>query len=336
MDRTKILPFLSGFGWARRRRNRPRHHQGVAGCQTWWGRPLACQSSLSNTAGGRFGISTLLLLFCVACFGCSRRPEIVIGAKNFTEQVVLGEILAQQIERRVGVPVVRKFELGGTLLAHEALVSGSIDLYPEYTGTALTAVLKRPPQSDSQAVFHAVREAYRRQWKLAWMPPFGFNNTFAMIVRRDENVTTLSGAARAHAWRLGIGYEFRDRPDGLPGLLRAYPLRLAGDPVTMDLGLLYAALDNRKVDMIAANSTDGLIAVHKVTVLEDDRHYFPPYQCAAVVREDTLARYPALRGALEELSGKISDSVMRQLNYQMDGPHRPVAQVAAEFLRSLH
>lgn len=248
---------------------------------------------------------------------------------------MLGEILAQQIERRMGVPVVRKFELGGTLLAHEALVSGSIDLYPEYTGTALTAVLKRPPRSDPQAVFNAVRDAYHQRWKLAWMAPFGFNNTFAMIVRRDENLTTLSAAARAHAWRLGMGYEFRSRADGLPGLLRAYPLRLAGDPATMDLGLLYAALDNRKVDMIAANSTDGLISARNVTVLEDDRHYFPPYQCAAVVREDTLARYPALRGALAELSGKISDPVMRRLNYQLDGTHRPPAQVAAEFLRSL-
>jgi osmoprotectant transport system substrate-binding protein len=283
----------------------------------------------------RLCVSALFVMLCVAAAGCSRPTSIVVGSKNFTEQVVLGEILAQQIERRLGVPVVRKFELGGTLLAHQALVSGSIDLYPEYTGTALTAVLKDAPRSDPQAVFNAVRDAYHQRWKLAWMAPFGFNNTFAMIVRREENLATLSAAARAHPWRLGMGYEFRNRPDGLQGLLRAYPLRLAGDPATMDLGLLYAALDNGKVDMIAANSTDGLIAARKVTVLEDDRHYFPPYQCAAVVREDTLARYPALRGALEELSGKISDTVMRRLNYQLDGPHRPPAQVAAEFLRSL-
>lgn len=279
--------------------------------------------------------AVFILAACAGLAGCSRSPAIVVGSKNFTEQVVLGEILAQQIERRVGVPVVRKFELGGTLLAHEALVSGSLDVYPEYTGTALTAILKQAPQSDAQAVFNTVRDAYHRRWKVAWMAPFGFNNTFAMIVRRGENLTTLSAAAQAHPWRLGMGYEFRNRPDGLEGLLRVYRLRLSGDPATMDLGLLYTALDSGKVDMIAANSTDGMIAARNVTVLADDRHYFPPYQCAAVVRESTLARYPALRGAIEELSGKISDSAMRRLNYQVDGAHRPAAEVAAEFLKSV-
>jgi len=264
---------------------------------------------------------------------CSKQTAIVVGSKNFTEQVLLGEILAQQIERRLHVPVVRKLDLGGTLLAHEALTSGSIDLYPEYTGTALTAVLKRPPLGDAKAVFDAVHEAYQRQWQLAWMKPLGFNNTFAMVVRRDEKTTTLSGAARERAWKLGMGYEFRERPDGLDGLLKAYHLRLSGDPVTMDLGLLYTALQSRKVDMAAANSTDGMLSVLDVAVLDDDRHYFPPYECAAVVRESTLMRYPSLRAALEELSGRLTDSVMRNLNYQVDGKHRPAAEVAEEFLR---
>ena len=267
---------------------------------------------------------------------CARPPAIVVGSKNFTEQVLLGEILAQQIERKLGVRVVRKLDLGGTMLAHEALAAGSIDLYPEYTGTALTAVLKRPVLSDPRAVLDQVRDAYHRQWHLAWLAPFGFNNTFAMIVRRDEKLQTLSAAARAHAWRLGIGYEFRQRPDGLDGLLKAYRLRLSADPLTMDLGVLYAALESRKVDMIAANSTDGLISVRNVTVLDDDRAYFPPYQCAAVVREETLARFPALRSALEPLSGRLPNAVMRSLNYQVDGKHRPVADVAAGFLQTLN
>ena len=258
----------------------------------------------------------------------------MVGSKNFTEQVLLGEILAQQIERRLGVPVSRKLDLGGTLLAHEALTGGSIDLYPEYTGTALTAVLKRPSQPDAKAVFDAVHEAYHRQWRLEWVPPFGFINTFAMVVRRDSGQSTLSGAAQAQSWRLGMGYEFRQRPDGLDGLLNAYRLRLQGEPVTMDLGLLYAALQSRKVDMIAANSTDGLLSVLDVTVLADDRNYFPPYQCAVIVREDTLARYPGLRAALEQLSGAITENVMRNLNYQVDGKHRRVADVAEEFLRT--
>jgi len=276
----------------------------------------------------------------VACLSlvaasCGGRDAIVVGSKNFTEQVLLGEILARHIERSLGVPVVRKLDLGGTMLAHEAVVKGSLDLYPEYTGTALTEVLKRPIAREPQAVLDAVRDAYQRQWKLTWLPPFGFNNTFAMIVRRDAGVSTLSAAAQAQAWRLGMGYEFQQRPDGLDGLVKTYRLRLSGQPVTMDLGLLYSALQNRKVDLIAANSTDGLISTLPVSALDDDRHYFPPYECAVVVREATLARYPNLRGALEQLSGKISDSAMRRLNYEVDGKHRPAAEVAAEFLRGL-
>ena len=266
---------------------------------------------------------------------CGTRDTIAVGSKNFTEQVLLGEILAGQIERRLGVTVVRKLDLGGTMLAHEALVNGSLDLYPEYTGTALTEVLKRPIERDPQAVFQEVRQAYKQRWNLEWLAPFGFNNTFAMIVRRDAGVSTLSEAARAHPWRLGMGYEFSQRPDGLDGLLKTYGLRLAGEPVTLDLGLLYSALEKRQVDLIAANSTDGLISALPVVVLEDDRHYFPPYQCAVVVREATLMRYPKVRPALQQLSGKISDETMRRLNYEVDGKHRPAAEVAAEFLNQL-
>lgn len=278
-------------------------------------------------------LSTCALL--AGALSCSRQRPIVVGSKNFTEQVLLGEIFAQQIERRLHVSVTRKLDLGGTLLAHEALTGGSIDLYPEYTGTALTSVLKRPPLADPKAVFDSVREAYQRRWQLEWLPPLGFNNTFAMVVRGDAKETTLSAAAAAHAWRLGIGYEFRQRPDGLDGLMHTYRLRLAADPLTMDLGLLYSALDQNKVDMIAANSTDGLLSVRNVKILDDDRRYFPPYECAAVVRADTLARYPGLRAALEQLSGHLTDGVMRKLNYQVDGKHRRVADVAAEFLRGM-
>jgi osmoprotectant transport system substrate-binding protein len=270
--------------------------------------------------------------------GCGRPSRIVVGSKNFSEQVLLGEILAQQIERRTGLPVERKLNLGGTMLAQEALAKGDLDLYPEYTGTALTAVLKQPPIADRAEALAAVRKAYRERWGLEWLAPLGFNDTFAMIVRGDtaraSNLRTLSEAAAAQAWRLGIGYEFQQRPDGLAGLVKAYGLRMAGDPVTMDLGLLYQALNARKVDLIAANSTDGLISALDVKVLDDDRHYFPPYECAVVVRSAALDRYPKLRAALDELSGKLSDDTMRRLNYEVDGKHRAVAQVAAEFLRS--
>ncbi|HUB82574.1 MAG TPA: glycine betaine ABC transporter substrate-binding protein [Bryobacteraceae bacterium] len=282
---------------------------------------------------------TVACLSALLLASCGGQRTIVVGSKNFTEQVILGEILAQQIERQMHVPVERYLNLGGTLLVHEALVRGSIDLYPEYTGTALTAVLKRAPEKDSAAVLNQVREAYRKRWKLDWLSPLGFNNTFAMIVRgekaRSEHLATLSDAAQAQAWRLGVGAEFQNRADGLPGLMKAYDLRLDGQPVTMDLGLLYTALDGRKVDMIAANSTDGQAAVRDVAILRDDRHYFPPYDCAVVAREETLERYPALRAAMEQLSGRLTTETMRRLNQQVEGLHRPVPQVAREFLNSL-
>lgn len=278
-----------------------------------------------------------LILLLLA--GCGRKPaDLVVGSKNFTEQALLGELLAQHLERRLGLKVDRKLNLGGTLLAHQALTSGSIDLYPEYTGTALTAVLKRPPLSDPAAVLSQVREAYRSQWHLDWLRPLGFNNTFAMIVRgetaRNAKLVTLSEAAGLRPWKLGVGYEFVQRPDGLPGLLKTYGLHTKGDPITMDLGLLYAALKSRRVDLIAASSTDGLISVLDVKVLDDDRRYFPPYECAVIAREDTLARVPGLRDALEQLSGKLPDQVMRKLNFGVDGEHRPPAQVASRFLDS--
>jgi osmoprotectant transport system substrate-binding protein len=280
----------------------------------------------------------LLTAAALTLAACGPKPVLVVGSKNFTEQVLLAEILAQHIEHRLHIPVARKFNLGGTLLAHTAITSGAIDLYPEYSGTALTAVLKLPPSKDPAAVMSLVRAAYRQQWRLEWLRPLGFNNTFAMMVRGDiarrTGIRTLSDAARTQAWKLGAGYEFKQRPDGLAGLLAAYNLRTDGDPVTMDLGLLYAALKSRKVDLIAANSTDGLAAVLDVGLLEDDRHYFPPYECAVVAREDTLARLPGLRDAIEELSGKFPDAVMRKLNFGVDGEHRPPAQVAARFLET--
>ncbi len=272
--------------------------------------------------------------------GCSRQPRIVVGSKNFTEQIILGEILAQQLERRTHLQVQRKFNLGGTLLTQEALVSGAIDLYPEYTGTALAAILKEKPSSDAGAVFRQVKAAYHDRWRLQWFPPLGFANTFAMTVRGEtastEQLKSISDAARTQRpWRLGAGYEFLQRPDGLSGLFRAYGLRIQDSPVTMDLGLLYRALENDQVDMIAANSTDGLLSVLDVRVLLDDRKCFPPYECAVVVREGVLAEHPELGPALEELSGRIFEPAMRRLNYEVDGKHRSVPEVASEFLRTL-
>jgi glycine betaine/choline ABC-type transport system substrate-binding protein len=268
--------------------------------------------------------------------GCSSRPHIVVGSKNFTEQVVLAEIIAQQIEKRTTIQVERKIDLGGTLLANEALKSGSIDLYPEYTGTALTAILKRPINKDPGAVLSEVRHGYA-QWHLSWLQPLGFNNTFAMVVRTNTakplHITNLTEAAHRPApWRLGVGYEFVERPDGLDGLKKVYDLRINGDPVTMDLGLLYPAMRNGTIEMGAGSETDAFLTDSEFTVLSDDKHYFPPYECAIVVRDQSLSQFPQLKSVLEELSGQISDKAMRQLNAAVDRNHRSPADVAREFL----
>jgi osmoprotectant transport system substrate-binding protein len=281
-------------------------------------------------------VRTSYLLLVLILAGCSSKPHIVVGSKNFTEQVVLAELIAQQIENRTGIEVERKIDLGGTLLAHEALKTGSIDLYPEYTGTALTAILKRPVSKDPAAVFSEVHQGYT-QWRLSWLRPFGFNNTFAMVVRSDtarsQHLTTLTSATqRAAPWRLGVGYEFVERPDGLDGLKKAYTLKISGDPVTMDLGLLYPALRNGTIEMGAASETDALLTDPAFAVLTDDKHYFPPYECAIVVRDQALSNFPHLKSVLEELSGRISDTTMRQLNAAVDRDHRSVADVARDFL----
>lgn len=269
----------------------------------------------------------LLLLLLTAC---APRP-ITVGSKNFTEQSILGEIIAQHLERELHVPIARKPDLGGTFVAQQALLTGAIDLYPEYTGTALASVLKQPLTSDPRAALDRVRAGYR-PWNLEWTASLGFENTFAMAVRREDaqarHLTTLTDAARDPApWHLGVGFEFEQRPDGLPGLQRAYHLPLAGPPKAMDLGLLYRALAGKQVDIVAGNSTDGALSVLPLQILQDDRHFFPPYEAAIVYRPT-----PALRDALKKLEGRITATTMRALNYQVDGRHNSPHDVAAAFL----
>lgn len=278
---------------------------------------------------------TTLVSLIVLLTACGRGDRLTIGAKNFTEQLILGEIIAQHLEQRLGKPVERRFNLGGALLAQNALTSGQIDILPEYTGTALTTVLKLPPNPSPEQTLAQVRQGYQ-QWQLEWLDPLGFNNTFAMVIRKADadrlGIKTLTEAANAQPWKLGVGYEFLTRPDGWPGLQKAYALRLDGNPTTMDLGLLYAALRSQKVDIAAANSTDGLLSTGEFTVLEDDRRYFPPYQAAIIVRTAVLT--PEVRKALFELSGAIDDTVMRRLNHEVAGRQRQATEVAREFLAS--
>jgi osmoprotectant transport system substrate-binding protein len=278
------------------------------------------------------------LAACIALTSCSppRPDHPVIGAKNFTEQVVLGELLAQEIESKSSLKVERRFYLAGSYICQQAMVSGRIDAYVEYTGTALTAVLKQPVDRDPQSVLDTVRRLYATRYNISVAQPLGFENTFAMVIRGDDarrlHLETLSQAALyAPQWHLGVGYEFEQRPDGLPGLSSTYGLHFAAAPRTMDLGLLYRALNAHQVDMIAANSTDGPIQAFGLTALEDDKHYFPPYQAVPLVRSGALQHWPQMQAALNALAGKITAADMRSMNEAIDGEHLDPAEVVREF-----
>jgi osmoprotectant transport system substrate-binding protein len=276
-----------------------------------------------------------LTLFFTACRP-SHSNRIVVGSKNFTEQVVLAELMAQHLEYKLHVPVERRFYLAGSYIAHQAVLADRIDLYPEYTGTALTAILKQPPNWDANVVFNQVREEYEQRFHLTVAPPFGFNNSFAMVMRGDRaqrlGITKLSQARQyAPQWTFGCGYEFLERPDGYAGFVRRYDLHFKDKPRVMDLGLLYRGLKDGQVDLAAGNDTDGLIAALKMTVLEDDLHYFPPYEAVAIINDDAIRRFPQLAFAMNDLANRISDEEMRQLNYAVDGEHRDVVDVVKEF-----
>jgi len=282
---------------------------------------------------------TLLAFACLlGLCGCGppRRDIIVVGSKNFTEQLVLGELIAQQIEAHSSLTVERRFYLAGTYICQQAILAGRIDIYPEYTGTALTAVLKEAPIKGEGEVLERVRQAYRRRFNLELTAPFGFNNTFAMEIRGEDarrlKVSSISEAAQfTPQWRAGFGYEFMERPDGYQGLAKTYGLRFAEPPRIMDLGLLARALHDKQIDIAAGNATDGLIPVLDLFVLADDKHYFPPYEAVPVVRSEVLQRHPEVSAALAALGGKISEREMQQLNYAVDGQRRDVKDVVREF-----
>jgi glycine betaine/choline ABC-type transport system substrate-binding protein len=246
--------------------------------------------------------------------------------------------MAQEIEAHTPLKVERRFYLAGTYICQQGILAGRIDIYPEYTGTALTAILKQKPESDRTQVYERVKSEYEKRLGLTLGPAFGFNDTFAMEIRGEEarrlNLKTLSqAAAYAPRWRAGFGYEFMERPDGYTGLVAAYGLHFAEAPRIMDLGLLARALHEGQIDLAAGNTTDGLIPALDLFVLEDDRHYFPPYEAVPVVRRQTLEQHPEVARVLAEFAGRISDQEMRQLNYAVDGEHRDVKEVAREFLR---
>lgn len=275
------------------------------------------------------------LLLLSACRG-NREQRIVIGSKSFTEQIILAELLAQQIRARTGLEIDRRLNLGGALICHKALTSGEIDIYVEYTGTALTVILGEEPSNNPADVLGRVKAGYASRFDLQVADPLGFDNTFAIVVRGEDarrlKLKKISDIAPYFPrWRAGFGYEFMERPDGFKGLAKTYGLRLGESPRSMELGLLYRALKDKQVDVVAGNSTDGVIAALDLVALEDDRHYFPPYEAVPIVRREALEQHPALSEALAELAGKISDEEMRRLNYAVDGEHRDVNLLVQEF-----
>lgn len=268
----------------------------------------------------------------------SHVDRIVVGSKNFTESFILGELIAQQIEAHTHLKVERRFYLAGTYICQQAILAGRIDIYPEYTGTALTAILKQDVNGDRDTVYARVKSEYERRFGLTLGPSLGFNDTFAMEIRGEDarrlNVKTLSQAAHfAPRWRAGFGYEFMERPDGYRGLAAAYGLHFAEQPRIMDLGLLARALKDHQIDFAAGNATDGLIPALDLVALEDDRHYFPPYEAVAVIREQVARQHPEVVRALADLAGTISDEEMRQMNYAVDAKHQDTGEVVREFLR---
>lgn len=280
--------------------------------------------------------AAIVLLVCVLTFGggSSNTDKVVIGSKDFTESALLAEVVAQMLEAR-GVSVERRFELGGNL-PHDALVSGTLDLYPEYTGTSYTAILHHPPISDPRAVYDQTKQEYADKFKIEVSAPIGFENTFAILVRgadaRRLKLKTISDAApHTNTWRAGFGQDFMSRDDGYPGFSKTYGLKFA-EVREMDLSLTYIALSSRQVDLIAANSTEGRIATLDLFQLADDRHYFPPYEAVYLVRQDTLQRVPALREVLAKLANAISTDEMRHLNFEVDGNRRDPKEVVREWI----
>ena len=274
-------------------------------------------------------------------FACSgEREGLVIGSKNFSEQIVLAEIMAQQIERRTDITVERRLNLGGTIVCHRALVAGQIDLYPEYTGTSFVVILREKVISEPRVVYERVKAEYEERFQVAVGQPFGFENTYALLIRGEDakrlGATTLSDIVpHSASWQAGVGHEFIERADGYSGLVETYGFRFDTPPLAMDLNLVYRAMEEGKVDLIVGNSTDARIVSLDLVQLTDDRGYFPPYEAVPVVRKQTLARYPEIAPALAALAGTITTDEMRRMNYQVDVEHQDAAQVAKEFLDGL-
>ncbi|MDJ0635740.1 MAG: glycine betaine ABC transporter substrate-binding protein [Xenococcaceae cyanobacterium MO_188.B29] len=287
------------------------------------------------------GIILLILLSTIfwqqTALVSNSNDKIIIGSKNFTEQIILGELLAQQIEKETNLQVDRRFNLGGSFIAHEAVKAGEIDGYVEYTGTAFTAILQQKVITDPQIVYQRVKQAYADKFNLVVLDSLGFENTFAIVIRGEDaqkyKLKTISEAAKyTPQWQAGFGHEFLAREDGYPGLAKTYGLQFARSPKGMEIGLMYKALSTKQVDLVAGNSTDGLIPILNLVVLEDNKKYFPPYEAVPIFNQQTLTKYPQVKEAIDQLAGTVSADTMQQMNYQVDEQALPVEEVVRKFL----
>jgi len=282
-----------------------------------------------------FAFMLIALVGIAACGGGEKK--VIVGSKEFTEQVILREMMAALIEGNSDIKAEQKF-LGGTLICFNSLKKGEIDLYAEYTGTALTAIMKHEPMTDPQEVYDAVKDAFEQQYKLVWLESLGFNNTYTLTMRRDQaqelEVQKISDLELyKDKLKSGFTHEFMERPDGYPGLVKHYGWSLADEPKGMDSGLMYKAIAGGDVDLICGFATDGRIPAFDLVMLEDDKQFFPPYYAAPVIRSDTLKKYPGLEEILNKLAGIIDNEAMAQLNYEVDEKGRQAAEVAKEFLQ---
>jgi osmoprotectant transport system substrate-binding protein len=263
---------------------------------------------------------------------------IVIGSKDFTENIILGEIIAQMLEAKTDLKVERKLNMGGTFVNFEALKKGDIDIYADYTGTGLTAQLKMDVINDADKVYNIVQKEFNKRFKLKWLRPFGFNNTYAIAVREDfaqkNNITKVSDLVPlAPNLVFGAEHEFFNRQDGYDGMIKTYGLKFK-DVAKMQVALKYQAIAQGKMEVTDAFATDGQLITYKLKVLEDDKNFFPPYYAAPVVRIDTLEKHPEIEEVLNQLGGKINDEEMQKMNYQAEAENKPVEDVAKDFLKS--
>ncbi|RCX20995.1 osmoprotectant transport system substrate-binding protein [Anaerobacterium chartisolvens] len=284
-------------------------------------------------------VSLILAISLALLAGCggSQEKKIVIGSKNFTENMVLGEIFAQVIQDKTDLKVEYKENLGGTMVCFEAIKKGDLDIYPEYTGTGLTAHLKMDVINDADRVYDIVQEEFNKQFKIKWLKPLGFNNTYAVAVKEDyakeNNITKVSELVPlAKDLTFGGEHEFFDRQDGYEGMIETYGLNFKSAPAKMDVALKYQAISQGKMDVTDAFATDGQLITYKLTILEDDKNFFPPYYAAPIVRNDTLEKYPELEEVLNSLAGKISDEEMQMMNYKVESEKKAIRDVARDFL----